>query len=38
MDNISFEDAKFIALMSNALATIESDTERAEIYRSFRQL
>jgi hypothetical protein len=38
MDDITFESAKFIALMSNALATIESDTERAEIYRSFRQL
>lgn len=38
MDDISFENAKFIALMSNALATIESDTERAEIYRSFREL
>ncbi|MFZ2150596.1 MAG: hypothetical protein WAZ12_04165 [Candidatus Absconditicoccaceae bacterium] len=38
MDDICFEDAKFIALMSNALSTIESDTERAEIYRNFRQL
>lgn len=38
MDDVNFEDAKFIALTSNALATIETDTERAEIYRSFRQL
>ncbi len=38
MDDVSFEDAKFIALTSNALATIETDTERAEIYRSFRKL
>jgi hypothetical protein len=36
MDDIKFEDAKFTALVSNALATIETDTERAEIYRTFR--
>jgi len=38
MDNISFDDARFIALMSNALATIETYTERAEIYRTFRDI
>lgn len=38
MDDISFHDARMISLISNALATIESDTERAEIYRNFRQL
>ncbi len=38
MDDIGFENAKFIALMSNALATVESDTERAEVYRSFREM
>lgn len=38
MDDIHFEDAKFIALISNALASVETDSERAEIYRSFRQL
>jgi len=38
MDDIQFNNAKSVALMSNALATTETDTERAEIYRSFRQL
>lgn len=38
MDDINFEDAKTIALISNALATIETDVERAEIYRAFREL
>jgi hypothetical protein len=38
MDDINFDNAKFVALMSNALATVETDTERAEIYRAFRQL
>lgn len=38
LDDINFEDAKTIALISNALATIETDVERAEIYRAFREL
>lgn len=38
MDDIDSYDARFIALMSNALATIETDTERADIYRTFREL
>lgn len=38
MDNITFDDARFIALMSNALATIETDIERADIYRTFREI
>lgn len=38
IDDVHFDRAKLIALMSNALATVEMDSERAEIYRSFRML
>jgi hypothetical protein len=38
MEDIHFNKAKFIALMSNALASSETDVERAEIYRSFRNI
>ena len=36
--SISFEDAKFIALTSNSLATHESEMERAAFYREMRTL
>lgn len=38
MDDISFDEARFISLMSNALGSIEADTRRAEIYRTFREI
>lgn len=38
LDDIRFDKAKHVSLMSNALATVEMDSERAEIYRSFRAL
>lgn len=34
--DISFDDAKTIALMSNALASAETDVERADVYRHMR--
>lgn len=38
INDINFEDAKTIALMSNALATAESDIERANVYRCMRDI
>jgi hypothetical protein len=35
--DINFEDAKTIALMSNALASVETDRERANVYRCMRE-
>lgn len=35
---LSFEDAKFVAIMSNTLSSYESDTERAYYYYELRKL
>ncbi len=36
LNDIDFDDAKMVALMSNALATAETDIERANVYRQMR--
>jgi len=36
LNDIDFEDAKMVALMSNALATAETDVERASVYKQMR--
>lgn len=36
IQDMSFEDAKTVALMSNALASAETDVERADVYRQMR--
>ena len=38
INDINFEDAKTIALMSNALATAEMDVERANVYRCMKKI
>lgn len=38
VNDINFEDAKTIALMSNALATAEMDVERANVYRCMAEI
>jgi len=38
INDINFEDAKAIALMSNALATAEMDVERANVYRCMKKI
>ena len=38
VEDTNFDDAKIIALISNTLWSIETDTERAEVYRSFRKM
>lgn len=36
LNDINFEDARMVALMSNALATAETDVERSDVYRHMR--
>ena len=38
LNDIDFDDAKMVALMSNALATAETDVERADVYRHMRTM
>jgi len=38
INDVNFEDAKAIALMSNALATAEMDVERANVYRCMKDI
>jgi hypothetical protein len=38
LNDIDFDDAKMVALMSNALATAETDVERADVYRHMRMM
>ncbi len=38
LNDIDFDDAKMVALMSNALATAETDVERATVYRHMRMM
>ncbi len=38
LNDIDFEDAKMVALMSNALATAETDVERSDVYRHMRTM
>jgi len=38
LQDANFDDAKFISLLANTLASLETDTERAEVYRSYRRM
>jgi hypothetical protein len=38
LNDINFEDARMVALMSNALATAETDVERSDVYRHMRMM